>query len=331
MKRSTKKRWLWGIIALSIFILPQFVLAWSPFNFDIYFRLFINFTWAILALFFAAWIMVVPFKKLYKPHVEVDRKRVILGWICKGIGLIFFVGIFYVWLMPLTVGAYHLFALQEPLETITDQIVSLNSSGRYVTSYSKCIYLTCSFELRGNPDRNLDYFYPTPVSVSGTYEFFILPKTDIVLGVQNPPDDNSVTSQNTFNFVNIASLQDYDSRLVSICNQYASTSDQSSFATCVYTVMLNDEMATGTLKTFAEQEQLAVDESDALNLSTDQLVTDLSQGLTQLESQYSTELAITILADEREYLNRSLEYPVVDAMVKLTNGQYGACLSTSVC
>ena len=62
----------------------------------------------------------------------------------------------------------------------------------------------------------------------------------------------------------IQTLQQYDSRLSAACNR--GKVDQQTFATCAYT-MLNDEMATSSIGSFARQQQIALDEQYAKRMS----------------------------------------------------------------
>lgn len=169
------------MIAAALFILPQVLLDLGSFTFDIYFRLFLNFLWGFLFCALCIWVVFAPMRYMYKPHIEIDRKRIIWSWVFRAIGLILFIGSFYFLLVSVVIGSYHLLVIKQPIEVVTDKVVFLSSSGRYATSNQSCIFIICSFELKNDPSRNLNYNYPSDIQINGTYTFFVLPDSDIVL------------------------------------------------------------------------------------------------------------------------------------------------------
>ena len=147
-----------------------------------------------------------------------------------------------------------------------------------------------------------------------------------ILFRQNPASSTPQMIPSSSVASGINTLQEYDANLNSICsNPSLENTNQSDFATCAYTVILNDEMATGTLKSLAEQEQVAVDERQAELLSDSQLISTLATGLKKLDQQYSTELAMEMGADSIVYLNRNLNDPTVNAEGNALAQKLGSC------
>jgi hypothetical protein len=102
----------------------------------------------------------------------------------------------------------------------------------------------------------------------------------------------------------IQTFQQYDSRLSAACNR--NKVDRQPFATCAYTLMLNDEMATGSIGILAEQEQAALDEQYAKGMSGTELKAEITSGLQQLTHAFDRELSIQTSTNLIELLRRSL-------------------------
>jgi hypothetical protein len=89
--------------------------------------------------------------------------------------------------------------------------------------------------------------------------------------------------------------------------------------------MLNDELATGSLKVFAEEEQIAVDRQEALHMSDAELISEITSGLKTLSQRYSIELGLQTSADLGVYANRRVCDPTVDALQQSVTQKWGPC------
>jgi hypothetical protein len=88
--------------------------------------------------------------------------------------------------------------------------------------------------------------------------------------------------------------------------------------------MLNDEMATGSIRMYAQQGQLALDERQATGMSTEELKSDLVSGLTS--KQLDTELSIKMSAYYTEFkYHRHANDSRIDSLIDSAIKKYGPC------
>lgn len=123
----------------------------------------------------------------------------------------------------------------------------------------------------------------------------------------------------------VTSLQEYDARLNALCSNGTVSSSHADFATCAYAAMLNDEMATGSIKMFAEQEQVSVDEQQASSMSAAALASSITTNLQKINQQYSTELALETGAYMEIYLSQNSPSVAMTTLANSIAAKYGTC------
>jgi len=123
----------------------------------------------------------------------------------------------------------------------------------------------------------------------------------------------------------IQTLQQYDSRLSAACNR--GKVDQQTFATCAYTLMLNDEMATGSMGILAQQEQAALDEQYAKGMSDTELKAEITSGLQQLAHAFDRGLSIQTSSYLIEFSRRNLSDANINKLMSSLEQSHniGAC------
>jgi hypothetical protein len=123
----------------------------------------------------------------------------------------------------------------------------------------------------------------------------------------------------------IQTLLQYDSRLSAVCDQ--SKVDQQTFATCAYTLMLNDEMATGSIGFLAQQEQAAIDGQRAKGMSDAKLKAEITSGLQQLIHVFDLELSIQTSTYLIEFARRNLNDTSINKLMSSLekDSRFGGC------
>jgi hypothetical protein len=123
----------------------------------------------------------------------------------------------------------------------------------------------------------------------------------------------------------IQTLQQYDSRLSAACNR--GKVDQQTFATCAYTLMLNDEMATSSIGSFARQQQIALDEQYAKRMSDTELKAEITSGLQQLTQAFDLELSIQTSTYLIEFSRRNLNDTSINKLMNSLekDSKFGGC------
>lgn len=134
--------------------------------------------------------------------------------------------------------------------------------------------------------------------------------------VQSYAHENDVHAVAEPQIVNadIQTLQQYDSRMSAACNR--NKVDRQTFATCAYTLMLNDEMATGSIGILAQQEQAALDERYAKGMSDTELKAEITSGLQQLTHAFDRELSIQTSSYLIEFSRRDLSDTNINKLMR---------------
>jgi hypothetical protein len=103
--------------------------------------------------------------------------------------------------------------------------------------------------------------------------------------------------------------------------------DQQTFATCAYTLMLNDEMATSSIGSFARQQQIALDEQYAKRMSDTELKAEITSGLQQLTQAFDLELSIQTSTYLIEFSRRNLNDTSINKLMNSLekDSKFGGC------
>lgn len=96
-------------------------------------------------------------------------------------------------------------------------------------------------------------------------------------------------------------------------------------AVCVQSIILNDEIGTGTISNLAQEYSFTSYWQQAETLSDSDLISALDRGLTRLDESYDLNLAINMAAYENEYQARNLSDADVSTLLATTAQKYGAC------
>jgi hypothetical protein len=115
-------------------------------------------------------------------------------------------------------------------------------------------------------------------------------------------------------------LQEYDAYLKSTCD----ADDKRSFAACSYALILNGEMATGTTRMFAEQEQQAVYAQQAKGMLDTELRNEIDLA-PRPPADMDAEQSLKIAAYVNELKLRGYHDPIVNGLVDIVVQKYGPC------